>query len=371
MRQSQPQPGQLDHWPEGRPEQAELPDLFRSLLQHSPVVLIVATAPDAMIAVATELTAEAIGRPLAALIGQPAEAHPARLGLTRPNENAGTAPESLPLARAVRAGETIRDELWWLRRADGETRIVRCSAEPIRDEAGTIRWGVLTWRDVADEPAVRAEQMLALKDTTLRVASHRMRSSLSLVAALMRTHASAAPPPARRQLLSAAARTVALGQLHRDVLHDGDGSRLDMGRYLTRIARGLETAVAEADRPVSVAVEAAAAPMSAEIATWLGLLTVELVVAGRAMAGRSGEPAEIEIALRADGDGVALQVTDLGATLPADFDSARAAGPSTRLIHALVAQLDGTLTIERPARGVRFTVALPPVGGANAPTTQS
>lgn len=138
-----------------------------------------------------------------------------------------------------------------------------------------------------------------------------MRSSLSLVAALMRTHASAAPPPARRQLLSAAPRTVALGQLHRDVLDDGDGSRLDMRRYLTRIARGLETAVAEADRPVSVAVEAAAASIPAEIAICLGLLAVELVVAGRAMAGRSGEPAEIEIALRADGDGVALRVTDL------------------------------------------------------------
>ena len=59
--------------------------------------------------------------------------------------------------------------------------------------------------------------------------------------------------------------------------------------------------------------------------------------------------------------GARLRVTDLGATLPGDFDSARAAGPGMRLIHALVAQLGGTLTIERAARGVRFTVALPPV----------
>ena len=42
MSQSQPQPGQLEHWPDGRPEQAELPDLILNLLRHSPVILIVA-----------------------------------------------------------------------------------------------------------------------------------------------------------------------------------------------------------------------------------------------------------------------------------------------------------------------------------------
>ena len=52
MRQSHPQPGQLDHWPDGRPKQAELPDPILNLLQHSPVVLIVATAPDGTIAAA-------------------------------------------------------------------------------------------------------------------------------------------------------------------------------------------------------------------------------------------------------------------------------------------------------------------------------
>jgi len=195
----------------------------------------------------------------------------------------------------------------------------------------------------------------------LRVASHRMRSSLSLVAALVRTHADAAPSPARKQLLSAAARTVAVGQLHRDVLHDGDAPRIDMARYLNRIARGLETAVAEVDCPVSVAVDAASTSMPPEIATCIGLLTVELVAAGRAMAGRNGEPPEIEIGFRADGDGVGLRVTDLGATLPAGFDSIRSTGPGMRLIHDLVAQLGGTLTVERPARGVRFSVMLPSV----------
>ena len=355
MRGGEPHPEGQERRPKVGPE---LGELLPSLLQHAPVVLIVAAAPDATIVAATQFAAEAVGRPLADLVGQPAGIHPARLGLSRPNETDATAPEVLPLARAVQAGETVRDELWLLRRADGDSRTVRCSAEPVHDETGAVRWGVLTWRDT-DELTPAAEPMPALWETMLRMASHRLRSSLSLVAALARTHASAAPAPARKQLLSAAARTVAVGQLHHDVFLDGDEARPDMGRYLARIARGLETAVAEADEPVSVTVDAAPVTMPAELAACIGLLTVELVATGRRLAGRSGVPPEIEIAFRAGDDGVALHVTDRSAALPAGFVPARATGPGTRLIHALVTQLGGTLTIENLNSGVRFLVALP------------
>src|SRR5690348_3226038 len=118
--------------PEGEPQPehrkheydlgSELSERFPNLLRHSPLILILAAAPDATIVAATQFAADAVGCPHGELIGHAAVSHPVRLGLSRPNETSASAPEVLPLARAVQTGEVVRDELWWLRRPDGGAR---------------------------------------------------------------------------------------------------------------------------------------------------------------------------------------------------------------------------------------------------------
>ena len=53
----------------------------------------------------------------------------------------------LPLARAVLRGESVVDERWRIRRADGRELLTLGSAHPVYDEAGTQIASVLTMRD--------------------------------------------------------------------------------------------------------------------------------------------------------------------------------------------------------------------------------
>lgn len=71
-------------------------------------------------------------------------------------------PERLPLTRAAKSGEHVRDEEWLLRRPDGSSITVLCSAGPIRDETGRITGGVVAWRDIgalkSTETALRTSE---------------------------------------------------------------------------------------------------------------------------------------------------------------------------------------------------------------------
>ena len=61
-------------------------------------------------------------------------------------------PEELPLSRALQAGEAISRQPWILRGRGGTARRVQCSAAPVRDRAGRIAGGILTWGDPSEPP---------------------------------------------------------------------------------------------------------------------------------------------------------------------------------------------------------------------------
>ena len=67
------------------------------------------------------------------------------------------ATDEWPLARALRTGETVTDEVVRVARADGSERFVSLSAAPVRDAEGGIAGGVVTSLDVtAREAALTA-----------------------------------------------------------------------------------------------------------------------------------------------------------------------------------------------------------------------
>jgi PAS domain S-box-containing protein len=59
--------------------------------------------------------------------------------------------EELPLARAVRNGETVTDALWRIRRPDGTEVVAQGSAAPVATEEGKRLGAVLTLRDVTEQ----------------------------------------------------------------------------------------------------------------------------------------------------------------------------------------------------------------------------
>jgi PAS domain S-box-containing protein len=62
-------------------------------------------------------------------------------------------PEELPLVRAIRDGETVRDAELIQKTVDGQRLRLSCNAAPIRDGKGRTLGGVVAWRDVTAERA--------------------------------------------------------------------------------------------------------------------------------------------------------------------------------------------------------------------------
>lgn len=120
---------------------------IEALMEHVPIGITVAEAPDVKIRMVSRFGQELAGRPGEALENITFEEYAEKLGISMPD---GTRPrnEDLPLSRAVLKGETVNEEEWVVQRPDGARLTVLCSAEPIRDSSGKIMAGVIVWRDI-------------------------------------------------------------------------------------------------------------------------------------------------------------------------------------------------------------------------------
>jgi PAS domain S-box-containing protein len=97
------------------------------------------------------------------------------------------APAEWPLARAITAGETVTGEEFEIERGDGSRGAVSFNAAPIRDDAGTIVAGVVTFDDVTERKRSATEQRF------LAEASAELASSLDYEATLGRVARLAVP----------------------------------------------------------------------------------------------------------------------------------------------------------------------------------
>ena len=73
-------------------------------------------------------------------------------------DGAPFSPQEMPLARALKQGQVIRDVEILIHRADGETRTILAGAAPVRDGTGEIVSGVTVFQDITERK--RAEQTL-------------------------------------------------------------------------------------------------------------------------------------------------------------------------------------------------------------------
>jgi PAS domain S-box-containing protein len=128
--------------------------ILDGLLDHIPMAVIIADAPDARVRRASQYCVRLAGESAETPIGVPAEQHPIAFRISHPDGSPADASE-LPLARAIQEGEIIHDEEWRYTRPDGSWMAILCSAAPIRDGQGQITAGWVAWSDIT---RLRTEQ---------------------------------------------------------------------------------------------------------------------------------------------------------------------------------------------------------------------
>ncbi len=99
-----------------------------------------------------------------------AERWPEHYDIFYPDGETRVPKEELPLLRAISRGESIDDQDLFVRcehRPDGA--YLRASARPLRDNAGSVRGGVLTFRDVTEHVMAQDALMQAFREGRLEI----------------------------------------------------------------------------------------------------------------------------------------------------------------------------------------------------------
>lgn len=121
---------------------------LEALMEQIPIAVIIADA-SLTVRMVSRYGQDLIGYPPRALENIGYEEHLGRWKLERPD---GTRPgtEDLPLMRAIKRGEMVKNEEYTVESADGRKIDILCNAGPIRDASGGVMGGAVVIRDITE-----------------------------------------------------------------------------------------------------------------------------------------------------------------------------------------------------------------------------
>lgn len=206
---------------------------------------------------------------------------------------------------------------------------------------------------------VENELLLQHKDFLMREVNHRVQNSLQLVSSFLRLQSRRLGETEGATALAEAERRVAaVGLVHRQLYAGEQVESVDLSRYLIDLTREVTSALGH-EWETHISLDVAPVLMAADRAVRLGLILTELVL-NTAKYAYGGTPGPLRVALEQHRDRFRLIVADHGAGKTGERQ-----GFGTIMIRAMVQGLDGVLTDEDNAPGLRTIVTAPvnPAGG--------
>jgi two-component sensor histidine kinase len=185
--------------------------------------------------------------------------------------------------------------------------------------------------------------------------NHRVKNSLQLVSSLFGLQASAADDPnVAQSFQEAVGRVTAVARIHERLYRSPDVATVDLAAYLQDICTDLAVVAPQCE---IIFQTEGAIPIATDRAVRIALLTTELVTNAAKHAGPG------RIVVKSIGPEAARSVTlivrDEGSGLPDDFDVEGAQTLGMKIIRALVAQMEASLTARRAQPGAEFVVEIP------------
>ena len=158
----------------------EAQSILQMLLEHVPEGITIAGGPpDFPIIANSKLAQELLGRASESLVGISSESYVQLYGLFLADGVTPLTLEQLPLYRATRYGETIRDQECIIERPDGTTITAIANVVPIRDSQGEIIGAIDCWRDITNRKLI--EEALRQRETELRLITDTLPVLISFV----------------------------------------------------------------------------------------------------------------------------------------------------------------------------------------------
>jgi PAS domain S-box-containing protein len=188
--------------------------------------------------------------------------------------------------------------------------------------------------------------------------NHRVKNNFAVVSGFLRMQAKGASDAAvRDQLMKAVDRVQGIADIHGSLYKSGRTQDVDFGAYAKDLCERLATTLLDSER-VRLVVDAQPADLNLDTAISLGMIINELVTNAAKHAFRAPDKGVISVHFSRAEDGFVLRISDDGCGLDSDPED-RATGLGMRLVPALAAQVNATLSISnRP--GLTYEFVIPP-----------
>ncbi len=273
------------------------------------------------------------------------------------------APDGL-LGLIQREGQLIDREAE-LRDAAGRPIPVICSGSKLDKNKARTGGIVLVAKDIREIKALEAQlrQALGDKDTLMKELLHRVKNNMSIISSLLNLQAARlTDPQAVEAFQDSRRRILTMMRLQEKMYLTGEFSRIDLGEYLSGLAKDL-FAVSNVDPTrVALKMDCESCPIDIRRAVPCGLIVNELITNSLKYAFPEGRSGNIHINLRAEPApamtepgpvsgrfpaAYVLFISDDGIGLPPALDFSAAESMGFQLVRMLVSQLDGTLELIR------------------------
>jgi PAS domain S-box-containing protein len=327
---------------------------FRALLESAPDGIVVVDSHGTIVIVNSQ-TERLFGYTREELIGQPVEMLvPDSVRATHESYRVNYAAD--PKLRPMGAGRSLSG-----RTKAGDEFPVEISLSPLVTDQGRMVMSII--RDITErrkaEETIQAS--LREKEALLREIHHRVKNNLQVTSSLLRLQAAAvADAPTREMFEETENRIRSMALVHEKLYQSTNLSRIDFADYVRSLGDLLFRSSAINPENVTLVVSGPETFLSIEVAVPCGLIVNELLSNALKHAFPENRRGQIRVQLDARPDNwTCVSIRDDGIGFPMNFDLARTGTLGLQLVHALVQQIDGRITIEAVKPGACFMIDFP------------
>jgi PAS domain S-box-containing protein len=230
---------------------------------------------------------------------------------------------------------------------DGSVFDVEVSAKFLPDKGGRL---ILSIHDITERKRseLQLRKNLAEKEALIAEIFHRTRNNMMVIMSIL----SFEEDLAKDGLVSAIvdrtnSRIQSMSLVHEKLLASQDISSINLGDYARDLISSLMKAKAFPGTRITMKISTEAVPMLIDAAVPFGLLLHELLSNAFSHAFPGDRRGEVRVKITKTQDGeIQLDVSDDGVGLPEGFDSRKAGKLGFQLVHGLVEQLGGILSLD-------------------------
>jgi two-component sensor histidine kinase len=198
----------------------------------------------------------------------------------------------------------------------------------------------------------RYAALAAEREMLLREVNHRVGNSLQIIASLLHLQANSSNvEDVKVALTNAMGRVAAVAQVHRRLYTSHDLKSVLLNQYLEALIEDLRRS-AEGNRMSRLTLKAEPIEIDPDRAVAIGIIVNELVMNAVKYAYPDGA-GPIHVVLSADGDDIALSITDDGVGLNVKLDP-RSTGMGQRIVNAMASKLEATVERDPNHSGTRI-----------------